>query len=175
MVKPFWLTSLVLKHSEASRDMSRTASTWAFNAVRLLFRQAKAARSPTNSSHCVVSCHWVFRGIHTVCCLRILKDGWTWFLVDRSCSCSLQDGKDGIYIYHAHIHIYIYIYIYINIYIYDYIYHDYIIYVILYYTVLYFIILYYIVLYYIILYCIVLHYIVLYYIVLYYIVLYCIV
>ena len=171
MVKPFWLTSLVLKHSEASRDMSRTASTWAFNAVRLLFQQAKAARSPTNSSHCVVSCHWVFRGIHTVCCLRILKDGWTWFLVDRSCSCSLQDGKDGIYIYHAHIHIYIYI----NIYIYMIIYHDYIIYVILYYIVLYFIILYYIVLYYIILYCIVLHYIVLYYIVLYYIVLYCIV
>lgn len=27
----------------ASRDMSRTASTWAFNAVRLLFRQAKEA------------------------------------------------------------------------------------------------------------------------------------
>lgn len=27
--------------SKASRDMSRTASTWAFNAVRLLFRQAK--------------------------------------------------------------------------------------------------------------------------------------
>lgn len=27
--------------AKASRDMSRTASTWAFNAVRLLFRQAK--------------------------------------------------------------------------------------------------------------------------------------
>jgi len=152
--------------AEASRDMSRTASTWAFNAVRLLFRQAKditvrqnhgprelsrTARSPTNSSHCVVSCHWVFRGIHTVCCLLgILKDGWTWLLVDRSCSCSLQDGKDSIYIYHAHIHIYIYMIIYI--YIYDI--YDYIIYVILYYIISYHIILYYIVLYCIILYCI---------------------
>jgi hypothetical protein len=173
MVKPFWLTSLVLKHSEASRDMSRTASTWAFNAVRLLFRQAKAARSPTNSSPCVVSCHWVFRGIHTVCCLRILKDGWTWFLVDRSCSCSLQDGKDCRYIYHAHIHIYILIYIYMIIYIMIILYMLY--YIILYYIILYCIILYCIILYCIVLYCIILYCIILYCIILYYIVLYCIV
>lgn len=84
--------SLCGQHSEASRDMSRTASTWAFNAVRLLFRQAKDITVITvRQNHgprelleapqtpaIVWSVARVFRGIHTVCCLLgILKDGWT--------------------------------------------------------------------------------------------------